>query len=458
MRLIPLLLTALATASPALAQRELPPPVGPAKDFKVPATRSFTLPNGLGVTLVPFGTVPKATIRLSVRTGGIDEPADRRGVTGLHGAYLNEGTATRSAADLAREFAGMGGSLDVAPGSDVTFLQAEVLGERAADAVRLVGDVIRNPAFPASELARLKADRVRELTIQLSQPQTLADERFEQLIWGDHPYGRLLPTEEQVRRLTVEDVRGYHAANVGARRSHLYVAGVFDAAQVERAVREAFGSWAAGPAPTALPAQAMTGRRVETIARPGAPQSTLYLGLPVADPSSPDWVPLGVANALLGGSFASRITSNIREQKGYTYSPYSMLVARKGTAYWTEVADVTTDVTGASLTEIVGEIERLRREPPPADELRGIQLNQLGIFTLRNSSRAGIIGQLQFVRLHGLGDQWLRDYTRNTMAVTPGDVQRMAQRYLDPAKMALVVVGDVDKVEPQLAPFRPAVP
>ncbi len=182
-------------------------------------------------------------------------------------------------------------------------------------------------------------------------------------------------------------------------------------------------------------------------------QSTLYIGLPTFDPSNPDYVPLVVTNALLGGSFGSRITSNIREQKGYTYSPFSLLSTRLHTGYWAEIADVSTNVTGPSIKEIIGEIDRLRGEPPTPAELRGIQNYLAGTFVLRNSTRDGIAGQLAALDLYGLGEDYLRNYVQRVYAVTPADVQRMTQQYIDPAKLAIVVAGDKKVVADQLKPY-----
>ena len=125
---------------------------------------------------------------------------------------------------------------------------------------------------------------------------------------------------------------------------------------------------------------------------------------------------------LLGGYFSSRITTNIREQKGYTYSPFSQISWRHGDAYWAEQADVTTAVTGASLKEILGEIDRLQAEAPGADELKAVQAYIAGTFVLRNSTRGGIIAQLQYVDLHGLPATYVNDYVSKVMAVTPADV------------------------------------
>jgi predicted Zn-dependent peptidase len=281
----------------------------------------------------------------------------------------------------------------------------------------------------------------------------LAQEQFDGALYPDHPYGRTFPTEAMLTGYTVEQVRAFYAANVSAARSHLYVAGRFDAAAVEKAARDAFGDWQRGEEPKPVTTAPVVKPMLRVVDRPGAVQSTLIVGLPVVSPKSDDYVRLLVTDALLGGSFGSRITANIREQKGYTYSPHSMVQAFVRNAHWRESADVTTNVTGASLIEIFKEVARLRAEPPSAAELRGIQSYLAGTFVLRNSSRAGIIQQLAFVEKHELGDEYLRDFVQRIWAVTPADVQRVAASYLDPKKMTIVVVGDRKQVDAQLKPW-----
>jgi predicted Zn-dependent peptidase len=319
--------------------------------------------------------------------------------------------------------------------------------------VALVADVARNPRLPEAELPRLKADLLRALSITRSQPQQLGLERFRAVLYPDHAYGRVFPSEAMLQSYTLAQARDFYNRNFHAGRAQLYVAGQFDAAAVEAAVRRAFGAWRGGPeAPPSVPAP-QSARRVHLVHNPGAVQSTIYLGLPVEDPSHEDFVALQVTNALLGGSFGSRITSNIREAKGYSYSPVSTLSTRYRDAFWAEIADVTTNVTGASVREILHEIDRLRAEPPTAEELRGIQNYLAGTFVLQNSSRPGIVGQLVFLDLHGLADDWLERYVERVHALTPQDVQRIARTYLDPERMTIVVVGDRTQIEEQLRPF-----
>jgi zinc protease len=440
-------------AQAAPAAKEAPPAPAAPKDFTLPAKHEFALPNGMHVTMVPYGRLPVATVSLVLRTGAIDENAQQVWLASLMADFLQQGSTTRSAAAVAEAVAGMGGDLSINSGDDQTTIQGDVLGDSAAAFSRVVADVIEHPGFPESEFTRLRNDRLRQLAIARSRPQVLTKDRFDAQIFPDHPYGRDLPTDDALKGYTAAQVRDFYTHNTGAARAHLYVIGRFDGAAVEQAVRDAFGGWAAGSPPTVNPPTPRAERTVVLIDRPGAVQSTIDLGLPVADPSQPDWIGLQVTDALLGGSFASRITSNIREQKGYTYSPFSTVDTKFHAAVWHETADVTTNVTGASLKEIFGEIDRLRSEAPSAEEVQSIHNYLAGTFVLASSSPAGLARQFGFVDLHGLGDDYLTSYVRHVYAITPADVQRIAQQYLDPNKMAIVVAGDKKTVADQVAPY-----
>lgn len=273
------------------------------------------------------------------------------------------------------------------------------------------------------------------------------------MTFPNHAYGRYFPTEAMLNAYTIEQARAFHAKNFGAARSAVYVVGRFDAAAVESAIRQSFGDWQKGNPASKVTVTPVRKGGVYFIERPGAVQSTLNIGLPTIDPTNAEYLPFTVMNTLLGGFFGSRITANIREAKGYTYSPRSVVTSRLGAGTWVEAADVTTNVTGASVKEIVGEIERLRAEPPSTAELRGIQNYLAGNFVLSNSSRGGIASQLAFLDLYGLGEDYLRTYVQKVYALTPEDVQRMAKTYVDPANLAIVVVGD-PSIREQLQPYQ----
>jgi|SRR5579862_4695374 len=448
-----LVLSAMSTHVFAGA-KETPPQGPPPKPFHLPATNDFTLANGMQVTIVPYGTVPKVAVRAFVGAGAIHESAGQVWLSKLNAALMKEGTHTRSAEQVAREAAEMGGQVEINSGSDFTSVGGVVLSDFGPKFVALLADVLTAASLPASELPRLKADLLRELSIDKSQPDSLAQERFLKTMLPDHPYGRTFPSESELKGYTIEEVQTFYRKNFDAMRTHLYIAGKLEG-DLRHAIEEAFGGWPQGaPAPD-LPPHPVKARSFQFIDRPGAEQSNVLIGLPVAEPSSPDYIKLDVMDSLLGGSFASRITSNIREQKGYTYSPFSQIGTRRHFAYWVEAAAVTTAVTGPSLKEIFYEIDRLRKDPPSREELKGIQNYLAGIFVLRNTiSPDAIIGQLHLVDSQGLDRSYLSTYVQRVMEVQPTDVQGVAERYLVPTKMTIVVVGDKAKIGGQIAPYE----
>jgi len=448
-------LTLALAASPASAQEESPPPGGEPRDFVLPEKRELRLDNGLAATLVPYGSVPKVTVSVRVRTGNIDESAEQIWLADLTSTYFAEGTSNHSSDELAALFAAMGGKLEVTVAPDGTFLSTDVLSEFADGAIKLLAEVMRQPAFPASEERRLQDDLVRELKISLSEPQSQAEQKYLALLYPDHPYGRLFPTEAMIRSYSADDVRRHWLANFGAQRTRVYVVGQFDAEATADAIRQSFGEWGKGSPATVAPPAMQSSREIHLIDRPGAVQSTLRIGLPVPDPSHEDALSLEVADTLLGGAHSSRIVTNIREDKGYTYSPYSAVSNRYRAAHWTQNADVTTEVTGAALTEIFREIDRVQAESPTREELAGIQNYLAGIFVLQNSTRDRIIRQLWFIDLHGLEEAYLSNYVREVYAVTPDRVSELARTYLQDDRMTIVVVGDRTRIEPQLQEFGP---
>jgi predicted Zn-dependent peptidase len=442
---------ALAAAMPALAQDfPPPPPVGEPKPFKLPATETFTLANGMQVTLVPYGIAPKAVVSLRVRAGNAVE-GEQTWLADLTAEMLKEGAAGRTSADLATAAAGMGGELGVGAGAQTTQLSINVLSEHAPDAVALIGDVAIRPTLPPGELARIKANLARQLSVALSQPGTLADAALARTIYGpDHPYGRTIPTQAQLAAYTIDDVKRFHAGQFGAKRAHLYIAGRFDAAAVKAAVTKAFGGWAAGPEPLALAAPHQPGPRVVLIDRPGAPQTTLRLAFDASLAGSEADIPQRVTNELLGGAFSSRITTNIRESKGYTYSPNSAVAFGPGDALWTFDADVTTNVTGAALTEVFKEIRRMQTEPAPIEESKGIRTYMAGLFAISNSTSSALANTLATRDLLGLPGDWTDRYVPAVLAVEPAAMMASAKARYPLDKLTLVVVGDLKTVEPQL--------
>lgn len=447
-------LVLLSFAIGAFAQKETPPAGGSPKPFVFPKQDTYQLKNGMWVTLVQYGSVPKVAIQAIVRTGSVNEQPDQRWISDMTATMLKEGTATRSAQDLARQTAEMGGSIFTSASNDKTIIGGEVLSEFDAKFLDLMADVILHPKFAAEDLEKNKTNKVRELTIARAQPGTVAWEKFREIVFSGHAYAVVNPSEANVKSYTLDALKAYYGSNYGAARTHLYVVGQFDTAAVKNAIIFAFGGWKPGAAVYHDVPRIDARRSLTLIDRPGAPQSTIYMGMPAMTPSDADYAKFVVMDSLLGSSFGSRITANIRENKGYTYSPYSQIWNRYKTGYWYETADVTTESTGASIKEILYEIERLQKEPPTAAELQGIKNYLVGIYVLQNSTRTGVIGQLENVNYQELPKDYIDTYVQKLTAVTPKDVSDMAAKYLRPEKMTVVVVGDKAKVAEQVKPYE----
>ncbi|MEQ8552519.1 MAG: pitrilysin family protein [Cyclobacteriaceae bacterium] len=455
MKRLLIIILSISCSTVLLAQKETPPVGGTPKNFVLPEKTSFSLENGLNIVLVPYGSLPKVTVSVVVKTGNIHEGDDQVWLSDIMADLMQEGTITKSAQEVSIAAANMGGSVNVNVGLNQTSASGEVLSEFGADLISLLADVIQNPKFPKEELPRLINDRKRQLSVQMSRPQSLASEKFNEIIYGDdNAYGDIYPTEEMLDSYAIEDVISFYSENFGAKRTTVYVAGVFDQKKMKTAVTKAFEEWTGGPEVSYKVPEVSAHPGVEILDRPGAVQSTIMMGLPVVDPSHDDYIPLSITNYLLGGSFSSRITSNIREDKGYTYSPFSTVNTRYGAATWYESADVTTDVTGPSLKEISYEINKLRSEVPTDEELEGIKNYRAGVFVLQNSSPGGIIGQLSFLDLHGLEDTYLTNYVKSIYAVTPEQVREMTEKYLDYEKMTIVVVGDKKVIDQQIEDYQ----
>ena len=429
------------------------PTAGAPAAFRLPGRTELTLDNGLRATFVEYGAVPKAFVRVALRAGAMNEPDGASGLAVLASRYLKEGAGDLDSGELAARIARCGGRLDTHADDDDSTLDVQVLSESTPEALRLLGEVLTRPRLPEAELERLRAELLRELAVASTQPDVLALERFHAALYGDHPYARVLPTREHVEALDIEDVRGFVAGELGATRAHVYVAGRFDMAAAEQALREAFEGWEAGPEPLIAPPSPRSERAIHLVDRPGAEQSTIRLGLPAPDPSHEDYLPLTVVDTLLGGAFMSRITLNLREDKGYTYSPRSTIAVHYRDASWMHASDVTTAHTGDSLHEIFAEIERLRAEPPPAEELEGVQRYMAGGMLVRNATPAGLLGQLGFLDFHELGASYAEQYVDRVYAVTPEQVRDLAAAYLRPEEMTIAIVGDASVIREQIAPY-----
>jgi zinc protease len=455
--------TQLLAVYAALFAQEPPiprPVVGAPKPFRPPTIVEHRYRNGLRVALVPFRATPTARIELVIRAGIADESSTRPGVAALVGQFLTEGTQSRPSeqiAQLVSDLGALGAAISVNTDARETVLGVSVLPEAAPAMIELLADMARRPAFQAAALERLKANAVRRLQLQRTQADWLASSRTNSLLFPGNAADRVL-SDEQVQSIDAAAVTAFHTRYYAPSRARLYVAGTFDQAAVERAATAAFADWSRGAAPPfRLPGSAearatTAGDRpvIHLIDRPSATQARVQVSFPVVDMAHPDHRVLNEINMLMGSTQTARLIANIRERHGYSYNISSRLVRRPGATQWMVTGDVTNNVVGPAIQEILGEIARLRQEPPPAPELQSFQSFMAGILVSENSTAQGILESLRWMDLYGVGTGYLGTFIQNVYAVTPASIQVTAERYLRPDRMTIVVVGDRKTLLPQL--------
>jgi len=436
--------------------RSRPPQVGPPPALHLPAIQKQKLSNGLPVWIVELHKVPVAQINLVVLSGTADDPPGKFGVASIAAAMLTNGAAGKSALDIADAVDFLGAELSSSAAIDSTAVRLHVPVAHLADAVPLMADVALRPTFQKDELDRLRQQRLTALIQGRDDPNSIASAAFPRVLYGPrHRYGTPSGgTAETIKTFTSDDLREFYTTTFRPDRATIIAVGDVTAARVMPMLEKSFGSWKA-PA-GAAPAQAIpavdepAARTVYLVDKPGAPQSQIRVGWIGVPRSTPDYFPLTVANTVLGGSFSSRLNMNLREKHGYSYGASSQFDMRASAGPFVSGAGVQTDKTAEALKEFFNELTAIR-EPVPADELARaknyVALRYPGGF----ETTGDISRRLEDAVVYHLPDDYFSAYVQKIQAVTSADVQRVMQKYSQPDRFAVVVVGDLKTIE---APVR----
>lgn len=448
-----LMLPAPVPAQTAVSSR---PAVGPEARFTPPPRAERTLPNGLRVIAVRFGSVPKTSVVLTLRSGLANEPVEKAGLAQFVADAVQEGTASRDGVALRRDVFAMGATLGASVSLDATSFSMRGLSSSLGRMLGLLGEMVREPSFPQKELDLLLSTAAQRLQGQLASPQFVANRAFRGALFGPHPYASIGATPASIRSIDRVSIAGFHRAHYVPRNAFLLVVSDLPSDAVFAAAERSFAAWSGGaaPEPTLPPIPSASGRRLVFVQRPNSVQSSIVVGqvsLPRADPR---WLALQMANQLYGGAFDSRLVRNIREQKGYTYSPQSQFAAFEHAGFYRAAADVRNEVTGATLTEIFKEIDGLRDSGPAAAELAGGKTYMRGLFAIQNATQGGLVGTLNTQYTYGLPSDYLETYQARAGGLSPEAVATGARMLLPSADAVVVVVGDYTKVKDQLTGFR----
>jgi len=444
----------MATAQSNL-RRSTPPDLAPERAVIWPPRTVRTLANGLQVVLVESHTIPKITVDLYFRSGNAATMQEAPGLAEIAAAVVRTGTASRSSHQIEDDLRRMGADLSTGASSDSSSIAISGLAEFSRPLLEMMADLARNASFPANEFERERRQKLEEVRIERATPGFLAGERLRRILFGAHPYAVISPTEEQVHAYRREQLIAFQRAHYVPGNALLIAVGDFSAAAMLGEIESVFGEWTAPlPAKLGYPEPPVPrGRRVHLVHMPGTVQTQITVGNHAITRAHPDWLRLSLANAIYGGAFNSRLVINIREQKGYTYSPRSAAHALRERGFFSTNAAVRNDVVAATLTEIFYELDRMRALPVAGDELSDARHYLSGVFSLGLATQDGLAGQLATAFLSGLPEDYLETYRDRIRALTADDVLTAARRYFDSANSQIVVVGDRDHVGDQAALF-----
>jgi zinc protease len=449
-------LTGIMPAVQLKAQQKTPPPPGAARPLNLPKITERKLSNGLTVVLAPLPNVPKLTAILTFRGAGTAADREKHpGIAQISASVANEGTDTRSSKQIKEELRSIGGTLSLASDVDSSSMSSAALSEFSTKLFDLMGDVAQHAAFPENELKLAKENTIQAIRAGRADPNFLVNERFQKAVFGNHPYSFVVPDEKSISALTREDLRNFATNYYIPNNAHLIVVGDIDPDRTFAEIEKAFGSWKAGTVvPVATPALPTRDKRqIYFVNRPGSIQSAIYIGNVTIARKDKDYFVIRMANTIYGGSFYSRLTRNIREGKGYTYSPFSSSNTQAQTGSFLTGAFVRNEVTGPTLLEIFYELDRMRVLPVTDEELNAAKEFNTGNFSVELASQFGLAGRINTIYSYDLSKDFITDFRPKIEALTTADIQKAAAKYFDTYRAAVVIVGDYEKVKDQVLPF-----
>ncbi len=426
----------------------------------LPRATEATLSNGLTVLIMENRRLPLISLQFNISAAGpIFEPGDTPGLASMTAQMLRQGTKTRTSLQIADELARLGASFTASSGfgSSSTVINASGLSDNFEEWFGLANDILMNSSFPADELNLLKQRAKAQLRQQRANPTFLSNEAFSRAVYGSHPAAVVAATNESIDKMTPEMLAKWHREHYAPQNAVLGITGDVRAADLIPKLERWLAGWKKSELKEVLPAnpKPATAKRVLLVDRPNSVQTSVTIGNISIDRRDPDYIPLTVANQILGGGAAARLFLNLREEKGYTYGVYSNFTALKYPGPWRAYGDVRTEVTAGAMAEFFREFERMRNEPIPAAELEEAKRSLVASFALSLESQSELLGYAVVRKIYGFPPDYWDTYPAKIMAATAADIQRVARKYIDPANIQVVAVGDVSKIRPVMERYGP---
>ena len=431
------------------------PPLAPEREVIWPKRTKEKLSNGLQLILAESHSIPKFHGQLIFLSGNAAAADRAPGLADMTATVVRTGTQNHASRKLEEDLRRIGADLSTDAGSDTSSISFSGLSEFAEPLLDLVQELAREASFLEGEFERERRQKLEEVKLNRTQPAFLASERLRKVLFGAHPYSQISPSEAQVAAYKREDLHSVYREFYTPQNALLVLVGDFEPKDLLKSIEKVFSTWT-GNKPSAktfaTPANPRT-RRVYLVHVPGTVQTQILAGCHAITRKHSDWIKLGLTNTLYGGAFNSRLVMNIREDKGYTYSPRSAVNALRQHGYFSISAAVRNEVVAASLTESFYELDKLRSLLVPESELADAQNYLSGVFSLGLATQDGLLSQFSTVAQHELPDDYLETYRAKVRAVTSEGLLATARKYLDSANMQIVLAGDRAQIESQAALF-----
>jgi zinc protease len=447
-----ILLLALASLTFAQApDRSKPPELGPTPSLTLPLIQHLKLSNGLPVILMEKHEVPLVQVDLVIRTGSVMESPEQLGLANITATMMMQGAGSLDALALSDAIDFLGARINTYASQHVSGVNLHTPLSKLEDALLLFADVTLRPTFPPEELERQRKDRLNRLAQMHDEPTGIASVAFSKIVFGkDHPYGVMSSGDEKsIRSFTVSDLQKFYEKYFHPNNATLVVVGDVTPDKIMPLLEKALGAWKKGDdiqQPTVPTPAQVSSRTVYLVDKPGAAQSVIRIGRVGVERSNPDYFAIEIMNTILGGSFTSRLNHNLRETHGYTYGAGSGFSYPPFPGSFSARASVQTAVTDSALIEFFKELNGILQ--PVSDEELNRAKNYLALQYPNSFQAVGqIAGQLESLVNFNLPDSYFNDYVKNIMAITKDDVNRVAKKYIDPEKVAVVVVGDRSIIE-----------
>ncbi|HVF39775.1 MAG TPA: pitrilysin family protein [Gemmatimonadaceae bacterium] len=453
-------LASFVLAAPALAQqpeREKPPAPGPLRPFTVPAIRETRLPNGIRVAVAERRSLPIVHARIIVNAGSVHEPADKSGLASLTGTLLIEGGAGGMAsAELARRIEVLAAQIGSSASYSLGSVNVTSLSNVFADALALAATAVRAPSFEEREFGRVRSQALSGYEQAMSSAEAVADRTFTRAMYrAEAPYSRNpAGTATTLNAITRADVVNWHARMYAPANTTILFVGDIAFNDAVALVTRLFGDWNVSAPAVTLPANPLhstTTSRVILVDRPGSVQSAIYVGVPGIATTDQDFFKMTVLHRLLGGGFTSRINTNLRERRGFTYGANTTLATLQNAGTFYASSSVRTSATDSALTEVMNEFRRIVDEPVPAAEFQAGVNNLVASFPASVQSVQELANRLQTLLIYGMPLNYYNTYRERLAAVTPAELNTIAKQRLVPNAVTMVVVGDLAQIE---APIR----